>query len=44
MGASGRAYWYGLYPFHALIFRRMIRAIARQAMSPPPRTPPRPIH
>ncbi len=44
MGASGRAYWYGLYPFHALIFRRMIRAIARQAMSPPPRTPPHPVH
>jgi uncharacterized protein YbjT (DUF2867 family) len=43
MGASGRAYWYGLYPFHALIFRRMIRAIARQAMSPPPRTP-HPVH
>jgi uncharacterized protein YbjT (DUF2867 family) len=43
MGASGRAYWYGLYPFHALIFRRMIRAIARQAMSPPPRTPPHPV-
>jgi uncharacterized protein YbjT (DUF2867 family) len=43
-GASGRAYWYVLYPFHALIFRRMIRAIARQAMSPPPRTPPHPVH
>ena len=27
-GLLGWTYWYGLYPIHALIFRRRIRAIA----------------
>ncbi len=27
----GLAYWYLLYPIHALIFRGMIRALARRA-------------
>ncbi|MFN2252171.1 MAG: DUF2867 domain-containing protein, partial [Anaerolineae bacterium] len=30
-GLAGLAYWYGLYPLHAVIFSRMPRAIARRA-------------
>jgi uncharacterized protein YbjT (DUF2867 family) len=30
-GLSGLAYWYGLYPFHGLIFGNMIRAIGERA-------------
>jgi len=30
-GLSGWLYWYGLYPIHALIFSRMVRAIGRHA-------------
>jgi len=30
-GLPGLAYWYLLYPIHALIFRGMIRAFARRA-------------
>jgi uncharacterized protein YbjT (DUF2867 family) len=30
-GLPGLAYWYLLYPIHALIFRGMIRALARRA-------------
>lgn len=30
-GLFGLVYWYGLYPFHSLIFSRMIEALARQA-------------
>jgi hypothetical protein len=26
-GLIGFLYWYGLYPFHGLIFRNLIRAI-----------------
>ena len=29
----GLAYWYLLYPIHALIFRGMIRALAKRAAS-----------
>jgi hypothetical protein len=32
LGLSGLLYWYGLYPVHALIFGRMLRAIARRAL------------
>lgn len=32
LGAAGLLYWYLLYPIHALIFRGMLREIARQAM------------
>jgi hypothetical protein len=28
-GLPGLAYWYGLYPVHTLIFRRMVRNLAR---------------
>jgi uncharacterized protein YbjT (DUF2867 family) len=31
IGIWGRAYWYGVYPFHNLIFKRMLSAIARRA-------------
>jgi len=31
VGLSGRAYWYGLYPVHELVFRGMLRGIARAA-------------
>ena len=30
-GVTGLIYWYALYPFHAWIFRGLIRAIARRA-------------
>lgn len=30
-GVFGLLYWYGLYPFHRIIFRGMIAALARQA-------------
>jgi len=33
-GLAGPAYWYGIYPVHALIFRRMIHEIARRAATP----------
>ena len=33
-GPAGWAYWIALYPVHALIFRGMLRAIARQAAAP----------
>jgi uncharacterized protein YbjT (DUF2867 family) len=29
VGLLGRAYWYGLYPFHQLVFSGMLRGIAR---------------
>jgi len=38
-GLAGLAYWYGIYPLHAAIFRGMLAAIAtraRQAASSPP--------
>jgi uncharacterized protein YbjT (DUF2867 family) len=31
VGLVGRAYWYGLYPFHQLVFGGMLRGIARAA-------------
>ncbi len=31
VGFWGLAYWYGIYPLHALIFRGMLRRIAREA-------------
>jgi uncharacterized protein YbjT (DUF2867 family) len=31
IGVLGLAYWYALYPLHALIFRGMVRGIARSA-------------
>lgn len=30
-GLPGLAYWYGLYPFHSVIFGGLIRAVARRA-------------
>ena len=30
-GWGGYLYWYGLYPIHALVFRRMLAAIVRRA-------------
>ncbi|HSR53377.1 MAG TPA: SDR family oxidoreductase [Acidobacteriota bacterium] len=30
-GLAGLIYWYGVYPFHALIFRGLLREIARRA-------------
>lgn len=30
-GLLGRAYWYGIYPLHTLVFRGMLRAIAARA-------------
>lgn len=34
-GLGGRAYWYGLYPLHSLIFEGMLREIGRTAQTPP---------
>lgn len=31
IGLLGRLYWYGIYPLHALVFRGMLRGIARRA-------------
>jgi uncharacterized protein YbjT (DUF2867 family) len=36
-GLPGLAYWYGLWPFHAYVFRRMLRGLARAASRPPRR-------
>ncbi len=33
-GLSGLAYWYLLYPIHALIFRGSVRVLARRAAAP----------
>ena len=35
-GLGGFLYWYLLYPFHAYIFRGLIRAIARKCVAPDP--------
>ncbi len=32
VGALGRAYWYAVYPLHQLVFRGMLRGIARAAL------------
>lgn len=32
IGLAGRIYWYGIFPLHALVFRRMLRAIGRRAI------------
>lgn len=32
VGLAGLAYWYALYPFHALVFRGMLRGVAREAV------------
>ena len=32
LGLAGLLYWYGLYPIHWLIFRGMLRGIARRAL------------
>ena len=32
LGLGGLLYWYGLYPIHRLIFRGMLRGIARRAL------------
>ncbi len=34
VGVRGLAYWYGIYPLHALIFRGMLNRIADAAMQP----------
>lgn len=34
-GLAGLAYWYGLYPLHAYVFRGMLREIARAAVDGP---------
>ncbi len=30
-GLAGRAYWYGLYPLHRLVFRGLLRGIVQAA-------------
>jgi len=32
-GLAGLLYWYGIYPLHALVFRGMIQALARRAVT-----------
>ena len=34
LGLGGLVYWYGLYPIHWLIFRRMLRGVAARAAGP----------
>ena len=31
VGLAGRLYWYGIYPIHAIVFRGMLRNVARAA-------------
>ena len=31
-GLLGRIYWYALYPLHQLVFRDMLKGIAREAI------------
>ena len=31
IGLGGLVYWYGIWPVHELVFRGMIRGIAREA-------------
>jgi hypothetical protein len=31
-GLAGLVYWYGVWPIHALVFRGMIRGLARAAL------------
>ncbi|HXI03950.1 MAG TPA: SDR family oxidoreductase, partial [Candidatus Saccharimonadales bacterium] len=38
-GLAGLAYWFGLYPVHALVFRGMLRGIARAALRSPGLSP-----
>ena len=38
-GLLGSAYWYAIYPFHALIFRGLLRRIAQRAESDVPQSP-----
>ena len=35
VGLAGRAYWYGIFPLHRLVFGGMLRNIARAAASSP---------
>jgi hypothetical protein len=39
VGLAGRAYWYALYPLHQLVFRDMLRGIARAATREDPGAP-----
>jgi uncharacterized protein YbjT (DUF2867 family) len=32
LGLGGVAYWYGIYPLHAMVFRGMLRGIAKEAI------------
>lgn len=34
VGLAGLLYWYALLPLHALVFRRMLRGLAREAQAP----------
>lgn len=38
-GLAGLSYWYGIWPLHALVFRGMIRGLARAAMQGAVRAP-----
>lgn len=40
VGVWGRLYWFSLYPMHAIIFRGMLRRIARVAQQPDSKTEP----
>ena len=42
-GLTGLVYWYALYPFHAWIFRGLIRAIARGGRSGSRKLTPAPL-
>jgi uncharacterized protein YbjT (DUF2867 family) len=42
-GRAGLAYWYALWPLHALIFRGMLRTIAARATPPPAAPNPHPV-
>ena len=39
VGLGGLAYWYGIYPLHARIFKGMLAAIAERAVKGEPAEP-----
>jgi uncharacterized protein YbjT (DUF2867 family) len=41
VGLWGRVYWYGLYPLHEVVFRGMLKGIAREAVRESEHTPSR---
>ena len=39
IGLAGLAYWYGIYPLHSVVFRGMLRGVAKAALAEAEREP-----